>query len=818
MPYTAMQQLDLIKTNKIKLINKINTLLGKDSGLTWDSSWTAILTAINSIKTLLPEENHEIINEIEKFLANNSIGEVIINSDEIIPYAFYKKNTIASLVGPNVKTVGTYAFYNDSQLISVNLPEVETIRTLAFCNIMLSELNLPKVTTIESQGFQGNSALLSVELPKLNKINAQVFQDCTMLGSLNIPNLTHIETYGFYNTKIKLTDLPIINLTYLGSYAMAYCPKLNEGLDSIEILPQNNLTISSYCFQNSNLSKDIFVGNNVTSIGSYAFSNCGSNTKFWCEAPSKPSGWDSSWNSSNYPVNWGCVEKEYTFVKNNGEEDITLTKRYITSNDFPIIEKDGYQLDSWYLDENFIEEVSTPYYSKVNTTESTTFYARWVRGFNLKAINLDDNYSETDLGTYYFNSIRDFKNYIEDFNCIGYYQSYSNQTFDNIITDLDLVEGFLPTIYVKVTNTVSRIEIQTFDYTGEVAQTTLLPGDHRIECWGAQGGDTTNGYYGGKGGYSEGSLSVSSAIDAYVYVGARGQTNSSALIFNGGGEIKGSPTSYAATGGGASDVRLGQDSLYARVIVAGAGGGATWYSSSNGGAGGGLEGTISPGNNSSNRRGLPGTQTHGGSYTSLGSPSYNVGEGGFGFGGYGYSAGNNGWPGAGGGSGWYGGGGGVAAGGAGGSGYTYTETTAQNYPTGCLLNASQYLTSARTIDGTQEFLAPDGTLETGHGGNGYVKITSSIRSQSGSIFTGCTIYIKGILDQELIDLSDFVILHNIYREDLANKYGTYEVINYYTDEELETPLEFPYEIPLTGSLTIFAKIVQSVDPLSEDLE
>lgn len=38
MPYTAIQQLDLVKANKIKLINKIDTLLGKSSGLAWDSS------------------------------------------------------------------------------------------------------------------------------------------------------------------------------------------------------------------------------------------------------------------------------------------------------------------------------------------------------------------------------------------------------------------------------------------------------------------------------------------------------------------------------------------------------------------------------------------------------------------------------------------------------------------------------------------------------------------------------------------------------------------------------------------------------------
>ena len=42
----------------------------------------------------------------------------------------------------------------------------------------------------------------------------------------------------------------------------------------------------------------------VKSIGLYAFSGCSSLT-IYCEASSKPSGWDSVWNSGNRPVVWG---------------------------------------------------------------------------------------------------------------------------------------------------------------------------------------------------------------------------------------------------------------------------------------------------------------------------------------------------------------------------------------------------------------------------------------------------------------------------------------------------------------------------------
>lgn len=80
--------------------------------------------------------------------------------------------------------------------------------------------------------------------------------------------------------------------------------------------------------------------------------------------------------------------------------------------------------------------------------------------------------------------------------------------------------------------------------------------------------------------------------------------------------------------------------------------------------------------------------------------------------------------GSGGGGGWYGGGGaGYTGGSSGGSGYVYTSVTASNYPNGCLLNSSYYLSNAQTIAGDQSFPAPSGSTETGHSGNGHVKIT-----------------------------------------------------------------------------------------------
>ena len=119
--------------------------------------------------------------------------------------------------------------------------------------------------------------------------------------------------------------------------------------------------------------------------------------------------------------------------------------------------------------------------------------------------------------------------------------------------------------------------IRNFDYTGAVQNyTTVCRGTHTLTVWGASGG--------GKGGYSTGVVNLNENMNLYIYVGGKGTLGSTGG-FNGGGDVSGNTS--AVSGGGASDIRIGTDSLYARVIVAGGGGGAAATAGwSNGGGGG----------------------------------------------------------------------------------------------------------------------------------------------------------------------------------------------------------------------------------------
>lgn len=273
--------------------------------------------------------------------------------------------------------------------------------------------------------------------------------------------------------------------------------------------------------------------------------------------------------------------------------------------------------------------------------------------------------------------------------------------------------------------------VMNFDYTGSVQTATLAPGTYKLECWGGQGG-TYSSYIGGYGGYSKGTITLTEATTVYISVGGAGSSSSTAAGFNGGG----TGISSGRGGGGATDVRIGQNSLYSRVIVAGGGGGAgvTSANANPCGCGGGEYGGDGYYNNTTgsyttgqNRSGGSASQTAGGITWSTGTQA-TFGQGGNASG---YSCG-------GGGGGWYGGGGAYDSDsdsdgrwGGGGSGYVYTSSTAKNYPNGCLLNSTHYLTNAQTIAGDTSFTSPTGSSETGHTGNGFCRITNLNPTQYG---------------------------------------------------------------------------------------
>lgn len=209
----------------------------------------------------------------------------------------------------------------------------------------------------------------------------------------------------------------------------------------------------------------------------------------------------------------------------------------------------------------------------------------------------------------------------------------------------------------------------TYGYTGAMQSVSLKAGTYTLEAWGPQGQSSNAG----KGGYSKGTITLTSDTTLYIGVGGQAQT------FNGGG------TSNHGTGSGATHIATADGVLSslsgnrnAVLLVAGGGGGTqVGY----GGYGGGAN---SPGGTAT--RGGCGSPGTGGTLTAGGTNRYSNQStsyaGVVNYDGYFGQGGCGGRNSVGGGGGWYGGGASYEdyhrndnddAGGGGGSGYANTS-------------------------------------------------------------------------------------------------------------------------------------------------
>ena len=305
--------------------------------------------------------------------------------------------------------------------------------------------------------------------------------------------------------------------------------------------------------------------------------------------------------------------------------------------------------------------------------------------------------------------------------------------------------------------------IFNFECTNDVQQVTLPAGRYKLQCWGASGGGCSNAdgpTEGSHGGYSAGILVLPETKTLYIYVGGHPTETSGRGGYNCGGSSTGEASfnntagkSYDegvgqfGCGGGATDICLvtGMDydsshemdvrtdeSLLSRFIVAGGGAGAynvrikvtinnaitnKNYVSSNGEYGGGETGGG----------------TYGGGQTKSGSGLKATL---FGTGRSSYVYKNDIHFGASG-SGWYGGGlarissaadGLTNVSSGGGSGFVNIPANSAYRPSGY---TGLELELGKTYGGNMSFESPTGGTETGHSGDGYVRITRIAEGDDG---------------------------------------------------------------------------------------
>ena len=190
---------------------------------------------------------------------------------EIKPYAFSGCGLTSIVIPGNIETIGSGAFRYCSKLSSVTIENgVQTIGDSAFAECgALKSISIPgSVTAIGNSAFY-RSGLTSVRVLKNVEYGEEVFSYCRDLvtvsfdtGFTSVPN-------GMFSgcTSLKTLTLPD-SITTIGSYAYHDC-----GFETL-VVPGTVKTIKDHAFSECEQLKTVKLGSGVQTIEDLAFENC----------------------------------------------------------------------------------------------------------------------------------------------------------------------------------------------------------------------------------------------------------------------------------------------------------------------------------------------------------------------------------------------------------------------------------------------------------------------------------------------------------------------------------------------------------------
>ena len=211
--------------------------------------------------------------------------------------------TITGIVENTTKDPNGVGYYYDdegNQILSeknivvpstINGKPVTKIADLAFSEAEIESIVIPDtVTKIGSStwgdewsgAFKRCASLKSVTIPdSVTFLGAHTFSGCSSLTDITMPkNITNIYRKTFWGCR-SLTNITI---------------------------PDSITTIGDSAFDDCSSLTNIRIPNSVTVIGPSCFKNIYEDANIYCEATSKPAGWDEDWtNLSSSRIHWGST-------------------------------------------------------------------------------------------------------------------------------------------------------------------------------------------------------------------------------------------------------------------------------------------------------------------------------------------------------------------------------------------------------------------------------------------------------------------------------------------------------------------------------
>ena len=394
----------------------------------------------------------------------------------------------------------------------------------------------------------------------------------------------------------------------------------------------------------------------------------------------------SLWNISISQDTTNLAEtKCFDLSITNKENNISLDNAYPISND------KGKILTPYTFTVTNTCDITTEYSVNLevlnNSTLSSKFIDVMVENNDIREINLLSNFDNVDkVNTSSIESRKLTTGILKSQES----KDYSLRLWIDYNTTLEDLNNEIKSFKSKIVVVGKPINytgdtVFNFDYTGgEQAFIAPVSGTYKLETWGAQGGDATENFIGGSGGYSDGMIFIKQNENLFINVGGHGLVTENKFGsksfggYNGGGNAVNNNNECShfllSSGGGATHIASISGMLFNLennknniYVVAGGGGGGGYCNEINhgtGGSGGGMTGSDASDLASDSLKGRYGTgatQNHGGKCDYTANSPFGKA--------FSTTANNIVNSQAGGGGGWYGGGSSYISGAGGGSGY-----------------------------------------------------------------------------------------------------------------------------------------------------
>lgn len=232
------------------------------------------------------------------FYERSLVGRLVLpeSLDSIYSEAFYKNYLTEVIIPANVKYMGNYAFNDNDRLTNVTLGSGLT-EISYYCFNSCEKLAVVKggenVKTIGSGAFNYCSELRSVSDLAPVTVGSSAFYYCKKLENFNFSNAKTLksEAYRECNT---LTDADLTTVETIENRCFITC----TGLKKV-VLGNNISRINEYAFTDCNALEELHIGSSVSYLDNRCFYTSSSSLKkVYVTAPAPPSVYN---NTSYYP-------------------------------------------------------------------------------------------------------------------------------------------------------------------------------------------------------------------------------------------------------------------------------------------------------------------------------------------------------------------------------------------------------------------------------------------------------------------------------------------------------------------------------------